>query len=784
MLKKILTFVFFLLFGSFSGYAQTGIPVSQMASCDTQVSDFLKKYDIPGATFALAKDGKLVYLRAFGYANIGRTEPTQPYHLFRIASVSKPITAIAIMKLVENGQLSLSDKVFGAGGILANHPVLSKATITDARIYNITVQNLLEHSAGCDSNTICAPDPTTPYSFQFTYCDPISFPLHVTQTNGTTNPATEEDMIYFLLEKGLNFAPNSRYVYSNVGFLALGEIIETISDVSYENYVKNNVLSPLGICDMHIGKNLLQDKQEREGEYIGNGYTTLSCYGTGEYVSWEYGGYSVEIMDAHGGWIATARDLVRLLVSVDGFSTKPDILNASTISQMVAPSLNNTYYAKGWSVNTYNNWWHFGALDGTATFFARTSVGYNWAILLNKRPKGDAEASFWSDFDILPWNCIAATTSYPSFDLMDLPTKNSSGITFSQITTNSITVNWSKGNGNKRILVVKENSTIRNYPLDGSSYNASSSFGLGNNLGNNSFVAYNGIGNSVTITNLAPGTNYRFRVFEYNQSANTGNYPLYMLCDSEEAMAATTTGCALNSSIIACDINGDKKKDVILKDNAGVIKYTTNLINWTQVNGSLEKSVACGDINCDGMDDIIGMNNNSSIYYTLDKGSNWQNIPGSLDKIFLADMNGDGKTDILGLNPQGYIYITYNLLDWINIPGVLNDIQPGNFNTSRAGNEFAGINTSGYIYYTNDLYNWTNIPGALSGLFSGDINGDGKADLLGLNANNEIYYTTNLTTWTSIPGGLVYITTGDFNGDGKDDVAGLGCDGNVYYSLT
>ncbi len=194
-------------------------------------------------------------------------------------------------------------------------------------------------------------------------------------------------------------------------------------------------------------------------------------------------------------------------------------------------------------------------------------------------------------------------------------------------------------------------------------------------------------------------------------------------------------------SIIACDINGDNKKDVLLKDNSGIIKYTTNLTGWTQVNSSIEKSVACGDINGDGMDDIIGMNNNSSIYYTLDKGSNWQNIPGSLDKIFLADMNGDGKADLLGLN---------------------------------ANNE---------IYYTTNLTIWTNIPGGLVYITTGDFNGDGKKDIIGLNSSNQAYYTTNLTDWINIPGSFTSLATGDFNGDGKNDVAGFASDGNVYYTL-
>ena len=108
--------------------------------------------------------------------------------------------------------------------------------------------------------------------------------------------------------------------------LVLGEVIEKKTGMTYENYVKQNIFAPLGIYDIRLGKNLLADKQEREGEYI-NPFTTLSAYGTGQFVPAQYGGASVEAMDAHGGWIATARDLVRLLTAVDGFPSRPDILS-------------------------------------------------------------------------------------------------------------------------------------------------------------------------------------------------------------------------------------------------------------------------------------------------------------------------------------------------------------------------------------------------------------------------------------------------------------------------
>jgi CubicO group peptidase (beta-lactamase class C family) len=508
-------------------FAQTGIAVLQMTQSDNLIKIFLTTYGIPGATAAIAKDGKIVYMRAFGNSNISNSIATQPHNLFRVASLSKQITSIAIMKMVQNGQLTMSSKVFGTGGILQTHPVFSAANITDNRIYNITIQHLLEHSAGWNRDLNCNPNPTTPYPYFLGGCDPIAFPLRVSMLTGTSNPVSKEALIEFLLEKGLDFAPGTAYSYSNIGYLVLGRVIEKVSNKSFEKYVQDSILAPLGIFDMHIAKNLLSEKQEREGEYVGNGFTTLSCYNTGQYVPWEYGGLNVNAMDAHGGWIASARDMLKLLVAVDGFNTKPDILQPATITTMVTPSSNNQFYAKGWQVNPFNNWWHTGAIDGTACQWVRSSGGYTWIFILNKR--NITNNNFWTDFDNLGWNCLAATSSWPTWDLMASPTVNATNINFLNVTGTAVTVNWSNGNGTNRLLVVKADSSINAFPLDGTDYTANAAFGSGNSVGNNNYVVYNGTGNSVTVTGLTANKKYYFRVIEYNKNSTTGNNALYLL---------------------------------------------------------------------------------------------------------------------------------------------------------------------------------------------------------------------------------------------------------------
>ncbi|HVZ96348.1 MAG TPA: serine hydrolase [Chitinophagaceae bacterium] len=540
--------------------AQTGIPVPEMTQSDNLINNFLTTYGIPGATVAIAKDGKIVYMRAFGYSDVAQTVPTEPYNLFRIASLSKQITSIAIMKLWQEGRISMSDKVFGTGGILENHPDFSTANITDSRIYNITVQNLLEHEAGWNRDNDCNPNPTYPYPYFLSGCDPISFPLRVTYLEGTTNPVHKDDLVKFLLEKGLDFDPGTAYNYSNIGYLILGDIIEKITGMSYGDYVQDSIFAPLGIYDIHLGKNLLANKQEREGEYVGNGYTTLSCYGDGTYVPWEYGGFSVEAMDAHGGWIASSRDMLKLLVAVDSFPTKPDILTPAAITLMTTPSANNQYYAKGWSVNPYYNWWHTGSLDGTASEQVRTSGGYCWIIICNKRNITDA--NFWTDLDNLGWNCLASTTSWPTWDLMASPTINASNISFSNVTSSSATVSWTNGNGDNRLLLVSPDAPVNGFPLDGTDYTANAAYGSGNVIGASNYVVYNGTGNSVTVTGLTSGKKYYFRVVEYNKNGVTGNNALYLLGENPEDSVSINGALPINLSYFKAIKLGDSKAEL------------------------------------------------------------------------------------------------------------------------------------------------------------------------------------------------------------------------------
>ncbi|MCE3259869.1 MAG: hypothetical protein K0S12_1510, partial [Bacteroidetes bacterium] len=365
---------------------------AEYKTAEQQIHEFMKEWNIPGGSVSITKNGKVIYNKGFGFSDINRQQPAKADDLYRIASVSKPITSIAVMKLVEEGKLSLNDTVFGKGKIL-DDPYYLKV-ISDSRAYAITVKHLLEHTSGWDRSKPCD---------GYSHSDPAFFPLHVTEVENEPNPVGDSTLIRFSLRKGLHHTPGTYFSYSNVGYLVLGKVIEKVSGMNYETYLQKKIFSPLAIKDIHLGKNLLKDKYSRETEYACNDVTN-SCYGNDVRVPWQYGGFNLEAMNAHGGWIASAGDLTKLLLAVDGFKTSPDILRASSVELMSQPGSVNPAYAAGWAVNGKNNWWHTGSLDGSASFVCRTNNGYTWAFLFNSR--ADNSSAFWKALDRLPWNCV------------------------------------------------------------------------------------------------------------------------------------------------------------------------------------------------------------------------------------------------------------------------------------------------------------------------------------------------------------------------------------------
>jgi N-acyl-D-amino-acid deacylase len=395
--------------------APTGRNDSRLASFDKLMSKFISEREIPGAALAVTRHGRLVYARGFGFADVEQQQPVQPDSLFRIASISKPITAVAILQLVEQGRLRLDDKVFS---ILSVEPHLDDGTKPDPRLSDITILHLLQHTAGWDRDK----------SF-----DPMFRPVKIAETLSVAAPAQQRHIIRFMAGQPLDFDPGERYAYSNFGYCLLGRVIERVSGEAYDDYVRRSVLAPVGALRPRLGFTFPERRAEGEVRYYEASMPTgksVFAKNLGEPVPVQYGAWCLEAMDAHGGWVASAVDLVRFASAFDDAEKSP-LLRAETIRRMFQRPDGDAgknadgvpkpfFYGCGWLVrpagNGKINTWHTGSLDGTSTLLVRRHDGLDWAILFNTRNNQRKEPPAGA-IDGLLHQAADAVREWPDYDL-------------------------------------------------------------------------------------------------------------------------------------------------------------------------------------------------------------------------------------------------------------------------------------------------------------------------------------------------------------------------------
>ena len=387
---------------SLTGQAQTGQAVPEMANYDAFFPDFLARHGIPGAAVAVAKDGRLVYARGFGLADIEANEPVQPTSRFRVASVSKPITGVIAMRLVEDGLLDLDASAFG---YLPDLPAPTGAT-EDDRLADITVRDLLRHSGGWDRDG--------------TGYDPMFDLVDIANAMGTDPPADVETVVRYMRGRPLDFTPGARYAYSNFGYAVLGRVLERVAQEPYEQLVQG-VLAEAGITGMALGASLLENRLPDEVRYYPLEDMAPSVFNDAT-VPWAYGGFAIEAMDAHGGWVSSAPDLLRFTTALDGRPNRPDLLSATSQATLTArPNLStwsgtNYWYGLGWSVNTNGHWWHTGSLPGSESLLVRSAYeGLHWAVLVNQRQALNSGVT--AELDGAMWTLALGVSSWPTHDL-------------------------------------------------------------------------------------------------------------------------------------------------------------------------------------------------------------------------------------------------------------------------------------------------------------------------------------------------------------------------------
>ena len=339
------------------------------------VAAFKRTCSVPALSIAISGNGHFVFDQGFGFDQsfqLGRAKdlgPVDMSSLFRIASLSKPITAAAIFTLVEQGKLHLTDKVFGPSGILGtqygNAPY--KQYVTD-----ITVDNLLSHTSGG------WPDDATDPMFKSDSWD-------------------QAKLIGWTLENlALTTQPGQHWAYSSFGYCLLGRVIERVTGQSYADYTQTAVLAPCGISGMRIAGNTLKQRAPNEVVYFGQ-------YNEDPYKM------NVARMDSTDGWLATPSAMVQFLNHVGGSGPIPSILKPETIQAMMTPCPVFPAYARGWMVSD-GNCYHNGSLPGSTTIMVRTAAGMCWAALANTRSEPHDEID--NALNGLMWNIVRSRPAW------------------------------------------------------------------------------------------------------------------------------------------------------------------------------------------------------------------------------------------------------------------------------------------------------------------------------------------------------------------------------------
>jgi len=305
----------------------TGTAVSALSGFDTQMKTFMQARGITGGQLAVTYKGRLVLARGYSTSS---TLAVQPTSLFRVASLSKSFTAAAIVKLVQDGKLSLSTPV---GNIIDITPPAGQTK--DSRWSTVTLWKLLQHLGGFDRDVSGDPN----------FKDAV-----ISKALGVPMELHSADVIKYMAGQKLDFAPGTKYAYSNFGYMLAGRVIEKASGLSYAGYVQQKLLTPLKIKRMVQGYTIAKHTGETSYESQNTGRTVLDT--SGATVAAPYGSFSMRIQDANGGWLSTAPDLVRWAKMFDAPSS---VLNSTSLGRVWAkPSTgvnaDGWYYGLGWQV--------------------------------------------------------------------------------------------------------------------------------------------------------------------------------------------------------------------------------------------------------------------------------------------------------------------------------------------------------------------------------------------------------------------------------------------------
>nr|WP_321230753.1 serine hydrolase [uncultured Psychroserpens sp.] len=289
---------------------------------DTYISEQYKS-DAPGVSVLVAKDGKTIYQKGFGDANLELDISVAPKHVFEIGSITKQFTAVAILMLEEQGKLSVNDPITK---FIPDYPTQGKT---------ITIHHLLNHTSGIKSYT--------------------NMPSFMTEARTDMTPT---ELIDKFKNEPMEFDPGTQFNYNNSGYILLGHIIEVLSGQSYADFIQTHIFDKVGMTNSYYGSmvNLIPNRA--------SGYSqTETGYRNANYLS-------LTLPYAAGSIMSTTDDLLKWQNAISANtlikrSSLEKAINGSTLSTGKAIP-----YGYGWlkgDINGSRTVEHSGGIFGYST---------------------------------------------------------------------------------------------------------------------------------------------------------------------------------------------------------------------------------------------------------------------------------------------------------------------------------------------------------------------------------------------------------------------------------
>lgn len=339
----------------------------KLADMESTLQRYFERWELNGAQLAISRNDSLLYVKGFGWADKEKGIEMKPTNIMRFASVSKLLTAVGIMKLVDRGALRLSDHVFGKGGILNDTSYTN--VIKDMRYLNITVEQLLRHKAGFTNGA----------------GDPMFSTRYIIMQNRLSAPPDNKTLTRILLKRRLGYTPGEGKRYSNVGYMLLSQIIEKKTGRSYEDFMRKEIFEPAGCYDFHIAGNYYKDKRDNEVKYyMHKGSEPVYEYNnSGRLVEKCYGENDIPRLLGAGAWCGSAAELSRFVASIDLLPGVADILSEKSVEYMTREMPDHDFCI-GWNFCPKGKpWIRTGSLSGTSALVLRYPDGECWILITN-----------------------------------------------------------------------------------------------------------------------------------------------------------------------------------------------------------------------------------------------------------------------------------------------------------------------------------------------------------------------------------------------------------------